>query len=53
MNFEAEAEIRQIIEMKDNETGETSYLVEEDGEWKSISQEEYYKILGRDIDGEQ
>lgn len=53
MKFEAEAEIRQIIEMKNNETGEITYLVEQDGEWLPISQQEYYIILGRDIDGKQ
>lgn len=53
MKIEAKTEIKQIMEIKDKETGKISFLVEDNGEWKPISKEEYYQILGSDDIGEQ
>lgn len=46
MNIELEAKITQLLEVKDEETGEVSFLIEKDGEWSRISKEEYNELLG-------
>ncbi len=53
MKIEAKTEIKQIMEIENKDTGKISFLVENNGEWKLISKEEYYQILGSDEIGEQ
>lgn len=48
MKIKTEIETKQIIEVKNNDTGEVSFLIENNGEWETISQDEYYKILKRE-----
>ena len=38
--------IQQVIEVTNKDTNEISFLVYSDNEWKTISQEEYKKIIG-------
>jgi hypothetical protein len=53
MKLTTEAEIKQIIEIVDKETGQKNFLIEEDGEWIQITKEKYYQILQGDKNGEQ
>lgn len=53
MKLATEAEIKQIIEIVDKETGQKNFLIEEDGEWIQISKEKYYSILQGDMNGGQ
>lgn len=48
ININTEAQIDQVIEMTDKETGQIKYLIEKDGKWTPITKEEYdNKIRGR------
>ena len=48
MKVEANIETKQIIEVKNNKTGEVNFLIENNGNWETISKKEYYKILKRE-----
>lgn len=50
MDIDLEAKITQLLELKDEKTGEISYLIERDGEWIKISKEEYNKLIGEKND---
>lgn len=50
MNIDLEAKITQLLELKNEETGEISFLMEIDGEWVTITKEQYNKILGEEND---
>lgn len=50
MDIELEAKITQLLELKDEETGEISFLIERDGEWSRISKEEYDELIGDNND---
>lgn len=45
MKLQAETTIKQILEIKDNETNQTYFLIENNGKWDKISKEEYKKII--------
>ncbi len=48
ININAKAQIDQVIEMTDKETGQIKYLIEKDGQWNPITKEEYdNKMRGR------
>ena len=50
MNIDLEAKITQIMEIKDEKTGEISFVMEKDGEWITISKKEYDKLIGETND---
>lgn len=37
--------VTQIIEINNNETNENQFLIEQDGKWNIISEEQYKKII--------
>lgn len=51
MKLTTEAEIKQIIEIIDKETGQKNFLIEEDGEWIQISEDKYHEIIQGDANG--
>lgn len=46
MEIDLEAKITQLLEMKDEKTGLISYLMEQDGEWVTITKEQYKELIG-------
>ena len=46
MELTTEANITQIIEIEDKETGQKQYLIDNNNEWVTITEEEYKKIIG-------
>lgn len=50
MNLDIEAEITQVIEVKNEDTNEIEFLMEKDGKWTPISEEEYYRLIGETND---
>ena len=50
MKMDLEAEITQLMEIKDKETGKINFVIEKNGEWISISKEEYNQLIGENHD---
>lgn len=46
MKFNFEADATQLLEITDEDTNETSYLIFINHQWEKISQEEYNNIRG-------
>lgn len=50
MNIDLEAKITQLLELKNEKTGEISFLMEVDGEWTKITKKEYNELIGENND---
>ena len=50
LNLNVEAKITQVIEVYNEDTHESEFLMEKDNEWLPISQKEYYKMIGENND---